>query len=70
MQDIVIEINRGMVTSVYTDVPDARVVVVDWDLREREPPNGVVGMVDMPCSLASLSDEVRTQYNRLVTESG
>ena len=31
MNDIVIEVSGGVVVGVYTDLPDARVVLVDWD---------------------------------------
>lgn len=35
MTDIVVEIRKGMVSGIYSDLQDARFVVVDWDLVER-----------------------------------
>jgi len=31
LTDIIVEVRGGVVVGVYTDVPDARVVLVDWD---------------------------------------
>lgn len=35
--DVVIEVQRGMVIAVYTDITDLHVVLVDWDDDDREP---------------------------------
>lgn len=31
MHDIIVEVSGGTVVGVYTSLPDARVVLVDWD---------------------------------------
>lgn len=65
--EVVIEVRRGMVVHVYTDVPDVRVVLVDWDLRERQ--EGSVATVEAVASLHEMSDEVRNEYEDALTRA-
>ena len=60
MTDIVVEINKGMVTGLYCDLRDAQFVVVDWDLTERE------GAITSKCeheSLSSLPPRTKAQLD-------
>ncbi|HUV03756.1 MAG TPA: hypothetical protein VMX94_01470 [Armatimonadota bacterium] len=43
MNDIVVEVRGGVVVEVYTNITDARVVIVDWDEAEHPDQVGVAG---------------------------
>lgn len=62
MTDIVIEVEGGMITGIYSDVKDARFVVIDWDLREREP--NEIATEQIHQKLRFLPRETRTEYRR------
>jgi len=55
---IVVEIRGGTLVAVYTDVPDARVVLVDWDDVEAGDTPGAIPHE----SLASAPPEIRRHW--------
>jgi hypothetical protein len=60
--DVVIEVERGMVTRVFADPGDVRVVVVDWDSIER----GGSGEVTSSDALSKMAAEARREHQRAV----
>ena len=63
MNDVVIEVNKGTVTGIYSDA-SLRFVVVDWDLRERTEPGETLGLKVDGSSLNEMSQETLSQYKR------
>ena len=64
MEEVVIEVNKGTVTRVYSDAK-LRFVVLDWDLRERIEPGGTLGSEIDRSSLNKMSQETLNQYRRV-----
>ena len=55
---VVVEIRGGTLVAVYTDVPNAQVVLVDWDdVEAGDTPGAVIHE-----SLASAPPEIRRYY--------
>lgn len=67
MRDIVVEVNKGMVVGLYSDVEDARFVVVDWDLRERLDTGDQIGIEQDHSKLSLLSQNARAEYLRAIS---
>jgi hypothetical protein len=65
VKDVVIEVNKGMVTGIYSDA-NLRFVVVDWDLRERVELGETLGLEVDPSSLKQMSREMLAQYNSAI----
>jgi hypothetical protein len=63
MKDIVVEVNKGMVVGIYSDIEDARFIVVDWDLLERADARGQFGTVHERSTLSSLSPRAKDEYH-------
>lgn len=63
MRDIVVEVNKGMVVGIYSDIQDVRFVVVDWDLLERAEARGQFGAVHERSTLSSLSARAKDEYH-------
>jgi len=61
MSDIVVEVRGGVVIEVYTDVTDARVVIVDWDEAEHPDQVGVAGGILVHARLEEMPNETRTE---------
>jgi len=61
MKDVVIEVNKGTVTGIYSDA-NLRFVVVDWDLRERVEPEGTLGFEVERSTFREMSQETLIQY--------
>ena len=64
MEEVVIEVNKGTVTCVYSDAR-LRFVVLDWDLRERMEPGGTLGSEIERSSFNEMSHETLNQYRRV-----
>jgi hypothetical protein len=62
MADIVCEVRGGVLVGVYTDIPDARVIVVDWDDVGSTGQPGIGGGAMKHASLQELPDETRAEY--------
>lgn len=60
MNDIVVEVSGGVVVGVYTDVPNARVVLVDWDNIEAGDSAGAYP----PGQLSELPEETAAEIAR------
>lgn len=67
MSDIIVEVRKGMVTGLYCDINDARFVVIDWDLLERDESGGNVGLEEPHASLTSLPPSTRAEYRRTIS---
>ncbi len=67
MKDIVIEVTKGMVTGIYCDIEDARFVIVDWDLVERDTSANSVGIEQHHGKLRSLRPHTRTKYRHAIS---
>lgn len=67
MKDIIVEINKGMVTGLYCDIEDARFVIVDWDLIERDESADSVGLEHHHEGLMSLPPRTKTQYRQAIS---
>jgi hypothetical protein len=67
MKDIVIEVTKGMVTGLYCDIEDARFVVVDWDLVERDKSANSIGIEQHHERLRSLPRNTRTKYRQAIS---
>jgi len=65
VKDVVIEVNKGMVTGIYSDA-NLRFVVVDWDLRERVELGETLGLEVDPSSPKQMSREMLAQYNSAI----
>lgn len=67
MKEIVVEIRKGMVSGNYSDLKDARFVVVDWDLAERfdEGEDGQVAAEFIHEKLSALAPDSASEYGRL-----
>lgn len=63
MADIVVEIKQGALIGFYTDMPDLKVVLVDWDNIERRDDEGIIGELIGVDSMASMPDEAIHAYN-------
>ena len=63
VDDLVIEVNKGTVTRVYSDAK-LRVVIVDWDLRERIEAGETFGLEVDRSSLNEMSQETLNQYRQ------
>jgi len=63
MTDIIVEVRKGMVTGLYCDIEDARFVVVDWDLLEREG-SGAAAAEEAHASLASLPANTEREFQQ------
>jgi hypothetical protein len=68
MTDIVVEIRKGLVSGIYSDVKDARFVVVDWDLVERfeADDEGRVATEFGHEALSALPPASAWEYNRAI----
>ena len=66
MLDIVIEIKRGMLIGLYTDIPDAQAVLVDWDDIERREDQAAIGEPLTIESIASMADKTNLAYRSAV----
>jgi len=66
MNDVVIEVNRGMVTGIYSDA-NVRFVVVDWDLRERMEPDVTFGLEVEGSNLNEMRQKTLNQYRRAIS---
>jgi hypothetical protein len=64
VNDIIIEVNRGFVEAVYTDLHDVRVTVIDWDSIGRDDGSGAVDFPVDHARLADLPPNTRTEYER------
>jgi hypothetical protein len=67
MKDIVVEITKGMISGLYCDIEDARFVVVDWDLVERNESGSSVGVQHHHDGIASLPPQTKTEYRRAIS---
>jgi len=68
MTDIVVEVRKGMVTGLYCDIEDARFVVVDWDLIERDDPGTQVGIEQDHAKLRLLDPDTRSEYQQAISQ--
>ena len=68
MTDIVVEVRKGMVTGLYCDIEDARFVVVDWDLLERDDSGAQVAVEQDHASLRSLLPTTRIEYQQAISQ--
>jgi len=62
MADIVVEIKRGMLIGLYSDTPEVRAVLVDWDDIERRDDQATIGEPLTIESIASMSDKTNLAY--------
>lgn len=62
MSDIIVEIRGGVLVAVYTDIPNARAVLVDWDEVESPEDLTVAGGIYPMDSVASMPDETELVY--------
>lgn len=65
MRDVVIEVNRGMVTAVYSD-RDLRVIVVDWDLDQCLDAETQFGTVLTSEDLTYLPESTKQEYHKAI----
>jgi hypothetical protein len=63
MEDVVIEVNKGTVTAIYSDA-NLRFVVVDWDLRERVERGEALGSEVGKSAFSAMSQDVVNQYKQ------
>ncbi len=66
MNDVVIEVNKGMVTGIYSDA-NVRFVVVDWDLRERVEPGVTLGLEVEGSNFNEMPRKTLTQYRKAIS---
>lgn len=66
MTDIVVEVTKGMVTGIYCDIRNARFVVVDWDLVERDGPPDRIAIKHQHVNLNVLPLRTKNQYKRAI----
>jgi len=55
MSQVIIEVRGGMVVEVYTDDPDTRIVLIDWDCDDSE-------------YVCTVEDEAGHEYSGLAVE--
>ena len=63
MKDVVIEVNKGTVTGIYSDA-NLRFVVVDWDLLERVEHGDALGIEVDKLALNAMSQDTLNQYKQ------
>ena len=63
MKDVVIEVNKGTVTGIYSDA-NLRFVVVDWDLRERVEQGEALSVEVDKLALNAMSQDTLNQYKQ------
>ena len=63
MKDVVIEVNKGTVTGIYSDA-NLRFVVVDWDLRERVERGEALGVEVGKSAFNGMSQDTLSQYKQ------
>lgn len=66
MADIVVVISGGVLVGLYTDVPDTRGVLVDWDEVESQDDLTAAGGIFGVDSLASMPEETELVYKSAV----
>ena len=68
-RDVVITILGGSVNGVFTDIPDAHVVIIDWDNinDSSSEADSIKVMRDVPCVMHQLPDETRRVYDQAVS---
>lgn len=66
MTDIIVEVEKGMVTGLYCDIADARFVVVDWDVQDGED-GRQFGTEQDHAKLRSLPAKTKAEYLQAVS---
>jgi hypothetical protein len=66
MADIVVVVSGGVLVGLYTDIPNARGVLVDWDEVESSDDLTVAGGLFGADRLASMPDETDAVYKSVV----
>lgn len=67
MKDIVVEVTKGTVTGLYCDIENARFVIVDWDLVERDESQESIAVEHHHEGLASLPGQTRRKYRQAIS---
>jgi hypothetical protein len=70
-QDVVITVLGGCVTGVFTDIPDVRVIVVDWDNINDAPLESLTVGAErsLPWTLQQMPSETHLAYRCAIASS-
>jgi hypothetical protein len=67
MNNVVVEIRKGMVTEIYSDDSELRFIVVDWDLPDNGDREASSGFVVDHSRLESMSTATNQVYQKAVS---
>ena len=68
MRDVIIEVRGGVLVEIYSNDPNMRIVVVNWD-RIEEGEEAAAGFEWQHCNLNSMPEDTNAEYAKATSVS-